>query len=228
MGGYDFYIESKQDMLNAIEAFGFLPFFRCSIPGFSLEEHVSRSLWYSHETDEWPVWEWKGPVIRELGCAYGKFFENKAVFISREWFFDFANHRRDGYDFDARFDDGLVPYRDKFLFDLLEANAPVTSRELKLKGNFRKGGRKGFDTTITRLQSQCYALISDFVYARDKAGNRYGWGISEYSTPERFFGEEFSRRVYERTPKESYQRLYDHLRSLFPEADEKLISKILK
>ena len=56
--------------------------------------------------------------IRETGCAYGKFFENKAVFISKEWFPDFANYRRNGYDFDARFDDGLAAYKDKELFEL--------------------------------------------------------------------------------------------------------------
>ena len=118
MQRYDFTIRSKQEMLDVIDTFGFLPFFAGSIPGFSLEEHVSPELWYSHVSDSWPVWEWKGPVIRESGCAYGKFFENKAVFISRDWFTHLANYRRDGYDFDARFDEGLASYRDKDLFDL--------------------------------------------------------------------------------------------------------------
>ena len=182
MNRYNFTIRTKQDMIRAVEAFGFLPFFSGSIPGFSVEEHVIQDVWYSALTDEWKVWEWKGPVIRESGCAYGKFFENKAVFISSEWFPDFANYRRDGYDFDARFDDGLAPFRDKELFELLDAEAPVLSKQLKLDGNYRKGGKKGFDTIITRLQAQGYVLISDFVYAKDKVGRPYGWGIAEYST----------------------------------------------
>ena len=168
------------------------------------------------------------PVIREAGCAYGKFLENKAVFISKEWFPDFANYRRDGYDFDARFDDGLASYRDRDLFELVDANAPILSKRLKAQGNYRKDGKKGFDASITRLQAQCYVIISDFVYAMTKSGSTYGWGVAEYSTPEKFFGEDFTGRVYQKSPEESYQRIFDHLRSLFPDTDENTIRKILK
>ena len=228
MNHYDFTVRSKQDLLDAIETFGFLPFFAGSIPGFSLEEHVAPELWYSHTSDSWPVWEWKGPVIRESGCAYGKFLENKAVFISRKWFPDFANYRRDGYDFDARFDAGLASYRDRDLFDLIDQNAPVLTKQLKAIGNYRKGGKKGFDTLITRLQAQCYVLISDFVYAMDKTGKPYGWGIAEYSTPEKLFGAAFTDRVYRHEPAESYQKLFAHLQSLFPDVPGAVIRKVLK
>ena len=227
MSGYDFSVRTKQDMIDAVEAFGFLPFFSCSIPGFSLEEHADRDLWYT-SGDDWEVWDWKGPVIRETGCAYGKFFENKAVFVSRQWFPDLANYRRDGYDFDARYEDGLASFRDKELYDLLDANAPVTSRDLKRKGGYRKGGKTGFETSITRLQAQCYVTVSDFVYAMDKNGSPYGWGIAEYTTPEKRYGADFTDAVYRRTPEESYRRLFEHIRSLFPDTDESLIRRILK
>ncbi len=223
-----FTVRTKEDLLEAIERFGFLPFFAGSIPGFSLEEHAAADVWYSAADDTWKAWDWKGPVIRESRCAYGKFFESKAVFISREWFPDFANYRRDGYDFDARFDDGLASFRDRELFELVDANAPVLSRELKRIGNYRKGGKKGFETSITRLQAQGYVLISDFVYAADKLGQPYGWGVAEYSTPERFFGGDFCSRVYRRTPEESYERLFQHLQTLFPDADDAVIRKVLK
>jgi hypothetical protein len=228
MDNYQFTVRTKKDMIDVVEAFGFLPFFAGSVPGFSLEEHVTRDLWYYAASGEWKAWDWKGPVIREAGCAYGKFFENKACFISRDWFPDFANYRRDGYDFDARFDDGLASLRDKELYELLESKAPILSRWLKADGNYRKGGKTGFETSITRLQAQGYVLISDFVYATDKSGKQYGWGIAEYSTPERFFGADFTDRVYQRTPEESYQRLLEHLKSLFPDTEEALLRKILK
>lgn len=95
-------------------------------------------------------------------------------------------------------------------------------------GNYRKGGRKGFDTIITRLQAQCYVLISDFVYERDRFGNVYGWGVSKYSTPEKFMGSDFTDYVYQRTPEESYQRVLKKLRELVPGADESALRKILK
>lgn len=224
MDKFDLYIETKQDLIDAVRQFGFVPLFRNSIPGFSVAEHVSPRAWF---TDEEGVWEWKGPVIREAGCAYGKFFENKAVFISREWFPDFANFRRDGYDFDARFDEGLAPYRDKILYELIDENAPILSKGLKIIGNYRKDGVKGFDATVTRLQKQCYVLIDDFVYETDRRGRTYGWGVAEYSTPEKYFGEDFTEKAYARSPEESHERLIAHLRALLPDADEKSIKKIL-
>ena len=212
----DFIIQSKADLIHAINEFGFLPFFANSIAGFSIEDHIAPGCWYDNSDGTWSAWEWKGPVIRETGCAYGKFFGKKACYISPEWFPAFANYRRDGYDFDARYDDGLVNYRDKVLYELIDGNAPIISKQLKKRGNYRKGGNKGFDTGITRLQSQCYVIISDFVYMKDKYGKPYGWGVAEYSTPERFMGKPFTEKVYERTPEEAYEQILEHFCRLFP------------
>lgn len=220
-----FTINSKSDLTEAIEEFGFLPFFSNSIEGFSVEEHINPNCWYNGESGVWSAWEWKGPVIRETGCAYGKFFEKKACYVSPRWFCELANYRRDGYDFDALYDDGLAAYRDKVLYELIEANSPVLSKRLKSLGNYRKGGNKGFDTCITRLQTRCYVVISDFVYMRDKLGNRYGWGVAEYSTPESFMGKSFTDKVYSKSPEESYEIILKHFEKLFPGTD---INKIIK
>lgn len=222
---FDFYIRSKNDLVNAVRKFGFVPLFAGSIKGFSVEEHVSPDCWFSGSDG---VWEWKGPVIRETGCAYGKFFENRAVFISREWYLDFANYRRDGYDFDSRCDEGLVYYRDKEIYDLIDENAPVLSKKLKYLGNYGKNGKKGFDTSVNRLQNQCYILISDFVYETAKNGNTFGWGVAQYSTPEKYMGEYFTSNVYARTSEESYERILRHLKTLLPSTDELSLRKILR
>lgn len=227
MGGFDFTVRTKRDMIDAVQHFGIVPLFANSIVGFSVEEHSDPSAWYKAD-GEWKIWEWKGPVIRETGCAYGKFFDKKACFISRELFPDFANYRRDGYDFDARYDDGLSFYGDKVMYELISENAPILSKRLKTLGNYRKDGVKGFDTVINRLQAQGYVIISDFVYQRDRYGVRYGWGVAEYSTPECFMGDDFTGRVYARSPQESYEILLSHLRRLFPDADERALKKILK
>ena len=226
MSSFDFCIETKQDLINAVDTIGFLPLFTNSVPGFSVEEHVAPIAWFDSGVDG--VWEWKGPVIRETGCAYGKFFEKKAAFISREWFPDFANYRRNGYDFDARYDDGLAEWRDKQLYDLLEQNAPILTGELKRKGDYRKGGKKGFDTIMNRLQAQCYVVISDFAYLKDKYGNQYGWGVAEYSTPEKTLGSAFTEHVYARSPEESYQRVLEHMKNILPGAGEKALRRFLK
>ena len=230
---YDFWVRTKQDLEDAIGEYGIVPYFRCSIPGFSLEEHCPPRVLFSDGEED--TWAWKGPVIRETGCAYGKFFEKKAAYVSRELFPDLANYRRDGYDFDARYDDGLARFQDKQLYDLLEERAPVLSKELRLAGGYAYGGRgksaegrKGFDASIARLQEQCYVIISDFVYTLDKQGRPRGWGVAEYTTPERFWGERFRERVYAREPEESRARLLEHLARLFPQAGEAALTRFLR
>lgn len=219
-------IKSKKNLTDAITKYGFVPFFVNSIEGFSIEENVDDNLWWNG-ADGWKVWEWKGPIIKELKCAYGKFFDKKAVFISKDWFLDFANYRRNGYDFDARYDDGLVSYRENELYNLIKENEPITSKKLKEIGNYKKGGKVGFETLITKLQEKCYIIISDFVYLRDKNGNPYGWGVAEYSTPEKFFGKSFASKIYKRAPEKSYERLYKHLSEMLPGVSEDKIEKIL-
>lgn len=223
---FDFLIRTERDMVEAVNVFGFVPLFENSIPGFSIEEHVAREAWFGSGQDG--VWEWKGPVIRDSGCAYGKFFERKAAFVSAEWFPDLANWRRDGYDFDSRYEEGLASREDKYLYDLLSERAPIISKQLKKLGDYHKGGRKGFDQSIMRLQSQCYVTISDFVYLTDKSGQQYGWGVGEYTTPERRFGEAFTKNVYAREPEESLERIVKHLKTLLPRTDEKAIRRFLK
>lgn len=225
MLGTDFIIKTPTDLIDAINEYGFLPYFRNSIEGFSIEEHIEPRYWFG---DEDGAWEWKGSVIQKTGCAYGKFFERKAVYISREWFPDFANYRRDGYDFDALYDEGLAKRTDKNLFDLIDNNAPVLSKDLKKLGDYRKSGNKGFDSAIVRLQEQCYVVISNFVYMTDKYGQPYGWGVGEYSTPEQFMGKDFTDKIYQREPHESYELLYEHLRKILPDATAGQIKKILK
>jgi len=77
-------ITTCDDLVQLIHTWGFVPFFKNSIPGFSVEELTPRELWFS-DTQDGP-WEWKGPAIVKSGCAYGKFFGGKAVFIDKDWF----------------------------------------------------------------------------------------------------------------------------------------------
>ncbi len=220
----DFIIRTEKDLEAAVEECGILPLFENPLVGFSVEEHAAPEVWFAGGEG---IWEWKGPVIRGTGCAYGKFFGNKAVFISRKWFPDFANWRRDGYDFDARFDDELASYADKRLYDLLDAAAPVMSDELKKAGRYGKDGNKGFETILTRLQAQGYVVTSDFIYRKDRFGHPYGWGVAQYSTPEKFFGKAFTDAVYRRQPEASFARILAHVQSLLPDEDPQEVERYL-
>lgn len=218
-------ITSQKVLEQLIQEWGFLPFFENEIPGFSIEEHTPRRLWFSDTADG--PWEWKGPIARKGNCVYGKFFWKKAGFLSLDWFPDFANYRRDGYDFDARFDDDLAPLKDKQLYDVLSEHGSLMTDHLRDLCNYRKGGNKGFETVITRLQMQTYVNISDFRYRTTKAGKQYGWGVALYSTPEKSLGEELLTAGYARQPAESKERIFTHLKKLLPKAEEKAIWRLI-
>ena len=145
-------LESMEDLLQAVEYYGFLPFFPNDIPGFSVEEMCAPAYWFAEDRDG--PWEWKGPAAQTKRCAYGKLFRKKAGFVSREWLPELVNFRRDGYDFDARCDDGLVFHKDEELYNTVHAEGEILSKFLKKKLDYRKGGNTGFETCITRLQMQ--------------------------------------------------------------------------
>ncbi len=217
-------IRSVRDLLDLVNDAGFLPFFANAIPGFSVEECCPRELWFAADADG--PWEWKGPAARSRECIYGKFFGGKAGFVSREWVPDFVNLRRDGYDFDARFDDGLASLKDKDVYDVVSAG-DILSKDLKRACGYCKGGLKGFETVITRLQMQTYITVSDFVYMQDRHGKVYGWGVAKYSTPETILGSDFTTSRYSNAPARSRERIEAHLRHLLPDADESKLLKLL-
>lgn len=218
-------IRTKEDIIRLVNELGFLPYFKGEIPGFSIEENC-RNFWGTADEPSCP-WDWKGPIIREGGCAYGKFYRGKAVYISRDWFPDFANWRRDGYDYDARVDDGKARHRDGRIMQVLAERSPLRSKELKALCCLSEESRKSFDASMVFLQMQAYVTISDFIYETDRLGRPYGWGLAQYATPEQFFGEDFSARVYLREPEESRERLRAHLAKLLPQADAAQIARFV-
>ena len=223
-------IRSAADMEALVQEWGFLPFFKNDIPGFSIEEHTPPELWFgdSDGGEGWGPWEWKGPVARMKTSIYGKVFWKKAGFVSLAWLPDFANFRRDGYDFDARFDDELASFKDKELYDAIAQSGSLQTGQLKKRcGYGGKDGKKGFETAITRLQMQTYISVMDFDYATDRHGNTYGWGIARYAAPESILGYEAVTAAYGRAPAESFRRMAEHLQKLLPQATEKQIVKLL-
>lgn len=218
-------INNEEELAKLVSEVGFLPFFKNTIEGFSIEECTPSKLWFSDELEG--PWEWKGPVARRRDCIYGKFFSGRAGFVSLDWAPDFINFRRNGYDFDARYDDGLAPAKDKFLYDTVTEHGELLSKELKRLCHYGKGGNKGFDSIVTRLQMQSYLVIADFEYMRDKAGNAYGWGVAKYAAPEYILGAEKVKEAYAREPEESGRRIMEYLSKLLPHASEKQLAKLL-
>ncbi len=217
---------SAEDVAKLVNEIGIVPFFKNKIEGFSLEECVHRDYWSEQGFVE-GVWKWKGSVIKTADCAYGKLLGGKACFVSKELYPHLANIRRDGYDFDARCDDGLVPRKQEKLYYALKENAPLLSADYKNIAGYGWDGLKGFDSDITKLQMQCYVLITDFIYKKDKNGKDYGWGVAQYDIPENVFGTGFCAEAYKLKPEQSKELIVDYVSQKISAIDKKRLLKYL-
>ena len=109
-------IHTVDEAIEYINEVGFLPLFKNDIPGFSLEERTVPEYWWCDDQQKDP-WMWRAVIARRHDIVYGKFFDKKAGFISKKWLPAFVNYRRDGYDFDARYEDGKASNRHKKIMD---------------------------------------------------------------------------------------------------------------
>lgn len=219
-------IKSVDELITYINEVGFLPLFKNEIPGFSVEERTVATYWWSGYQERDP-WEWREIIAGSGKVAYGKFFDKKAGFVSQEWFLCFANYRRNGYNFDARWDDELASIRSKKIMDCFTPDTELYSFELKKRAGFGKGGEKNFDGIVAALQMQSYLCMRDFRQRRNKAGEPYGWSVAVYSMPEHLWGYECIAEAYREAPAESKERIYRHISEVYPIASRKQIEKLI-
>lgn len=78
-------IHSVDEAIKYINEFGFLPLFKNDIDGFSLEERTVPEYWWS-DNPEIDPWMWRAIIARRHDIVYGKFFDKKAGFISKNGF----------------------------------------------------------------------------------------------------------------------------------------------
>ena len=216
-------IHNANELMNLIQEIGFLPLLYSGIGGFSAEEMVDADCRYVVYDDgwDWPLWKWKGPIVTEGSCVYGKFYDKKAGFVSREWWPDLYNWRRHACPAPAP---GSV--EEAIVMTLREQGSLIT-RELRAACGFNGPKmRSRFDGYVTRLQMACRIVTQDFVYPRDKHNREYGWGWALLTTPEQLLGKEDC--LCDRSPEESLERILEHLKGFLPEASEQQLMKLIK
>jgi len=216
-------IHSCPEMMDFIQKVGFLPLLDSGIRGYSADDVVDDDCRYVVFPDggwDWPLWKWKGPIVQEGGCVYGKFFAGKAGFVSREWWPDFCNYRRSKHPQPA---EGSI--EEAILLTLAEHGSLIT-RELRAACGFTGPKmRSRFDGYITRLQMACRIVTEDFVYPLDKHNNEYGWGWSLLTIPDQLLGREACQSQH--SPEESYQRILAHFQQLLPQVSAQQIQKLI-
>ena len=233
-------LNNPKDIARRVVEWGFLPFFKGEIEGFSIEECIAPEHWFPDGEDAEGVWEWKNEIILDADCAYGKFYQGKACFVSMEWFPHLVNWRRSGAKLTAD---------EQLLRSTVEASGSLLSRDLKKLCGYTapprrrvanpiermalrdepapkpQPQRKGFDSALTRLQMSCALLTADFEYNYTRDGRRYGWSVARYCTPEDYFGAE--RLVVDCSPDESRQRMMSHLAQVLPMASTSQLARIV-
>ena len=181
-------VGSAAELMTLIDEIGFMPLLDSGIYGFSAEDIVDEDCRYVVFSDggwDWPLWKWKGQIVTDMPCLYGKFFNKKAGFISKAWWADFCNYRRSKCPCPK--DDTI----EGAILDTLRMTGSLITRELRTACGFNgKGMRSKFDGYITKLEMATYIVTEDFVYPRDKRGREYGWGWSLLNTPEALYGKE--------------------------------------
>lgn len=219
-------IKTHSQLTEYINKVGFLPLFKNSIRGFSAEEHTAKDAWWTGT--ELDPWSWREIIASEGEVAYGKLFCNKAGFVSREWYPYLAAYRRDGYDFDSRYEDGLASRRAKRIIDVLMQQEELLSNELKAMAGFGKEGEKGFEGSMSLLQMQTYITVKSFKRKKNKKNEEYGWSIASFTLSENLFGEEHVRSKYRLGADQAKKIIISGIKSVFREAEESEIEQNIR
>ncbi len=211
-------------MIDRVEELGILPLLSMGICGWSVQEMASAECQYHRGADgsiEWPLWKWKGDVIRECGCAYGRFLDRKACFISKEWWPDFCNYRR------SRFPQPPSDSVEGMILAALKEHVHLDTRALRAACGFEGAKQRGrFATYIARLEMGCYVVAEDFVYQKDRHGKEFGIGSTVLTAPETLLGRDAC--CLERSATDSKDRLIGQLRSILPDSSDDLFDFLLK
>lgn len=226
------HINSAELMLATIQELGIVPFFENVIPGYSIEEMTAPENWFdTQENLSFTPWDWKIPCVQSGEIAYGKFLlGGKAAFATVEWYRELRNYRQaqPKYQPDAA---------QQQILDYLKENGSIGIKEVRGLLGIKKGQA---DALITRLMMQCRVVTGDITRVYRGEDLHYnGWQVSSFCTPEELFdssavpffagfeaSQDHSLNVIH-SPAESYDRLVQKIRSLFPEATDKQIAKLL-
>ena len=210
-------IDSPEAMIAAIRHFGILPFFRCGVPGWSVEDLTAPGCWFSDEEDTFlGPWDWKIDAVREGDIAYGKFLGGKAAFATVTWYKELMNWRRSqprwrlalGERYKATTQsDKLMKVLAPLALDAIRTAGGLEMRELRticaqritpaqlksLGAHYRPMltptvKKNVMDSVIQFLQMGTWAVIGDFERVyRGPELTYVGWQRASNTTPDELF-----------------------------------------
>ena len=244
-------ITSPEAMCEAIRAAGIIPFFKGSVPGFSIEELAPPEHWF-YSSDELGPWDWKIAAVQSGDIAYGKFLcGGKAAFATVEWYAHLRNWRLSLPEFQPDASGARV-------LESAAEQGSVSSADIRRLLGIKKAAADGVSS---RLMHQCRLLIGDIERVYRGPSLKYsGWQHCSFCTPEALFsadvapvGEHLpdfsapspaspSQLLFggfspfsaedplsvDCTPQESLAALLEHLRKLIPSAPKAALLRLLR
>lgn len=206
-------IDSPEHMLEAIRHYGMLPFFKCGIPGWSVEEMTPAECWF-FSSDQLGPWDWKIDVLQSGEVAYGKYLRRKVGFATAEFYGHLMNWRRTqekyiiGNGSGATVDERLNALMAQPALDAIHQAGALESGELRMlldeqiAPELRKsvGGhvekyllpkikKQALEFVLQYLEMGCYVLTGDFRRVFRGPNMEYsGWQRASLTTPEALFG----------------------------------------
>lgn len=189
-------LDSHEAMLAAIREIGFIPFFQCPVPGFSIQEMTPPEHWFDSSDDLGP-WDWKVDVVQSGEIAYGKFLcGGKAGFATVEWYAHIMNWRRSLPKY--RPDAGSHPKGGKSsakalpakaeskVLAAMEAQGSISSKDIRQLLGVKKAAA---DALVARLAQMARLLAGDIQRVYRGPELKYsGWQTCSYCSPEALFG----------------------------------------
>ncbi len=215
------FVQSASEAADFIIEAGMLPFLKNDLMGFSLEDHVPDG-WFDSDDHDLNPWYWRYSFALDNQIAYGKFFNRKLGFVSKELFSDFVNVKRRGRTGEQFFDEGIISAEAYSLYEALFGGAVKSSIELRDELGFK---RSVVDRALTELMNETLIVILDFQRRTGRNGRPYGWPIAYYGRPEDEFGEDVV--FCNQSPHQSWQRLLKCSQKLTTVNDENLLTKVL-
>jgi len=204
-------ITSREEMISVIRTVGMVPFTKCMVPGWSIQEMTGHEFWFM-SSDELGPWDWRIEAIHE-GLICGKFISNKTAFATEEMYRHLMNWRRSlpkyqvaagGPSKAATIDDRLHKYLSPTLLNaireheslesselrgILEKNVPVEVRE-KIGGYVGKHlvpkvKKQAVDFILNYLDMGTWTLVGDITRVYRGPNCEYkGWQRNTITTPE--------------------------------------------
>jgi len=82
--------------------------------------------------EQWSWWDWKQTLPQRKACYYAKVLRRRGTFIGWEWFPVFHAAHADSRPYWRQYRDGLLDRAAKQILELLDAQGPLMTRDIRL------------------------------------------------------------------------------------------------